>query len=96
MKSTLPLLDALDRRIVDLLTVDARVVSSIAAQLGVTEGTIRGRINRLRRAGDPAHGRHQRRLCRLAAGGIDRRSGAARELRAVARRSPPCPKSAAS
>jgi Lrp/AsnC family transcriptional regulator, regulator for asnA, asnC and gidA len=52
MKSTLPLLDALDRRIVDLLTVDARVSNrQIAAQLGVTEGTIRGRINRLEKGG---------------------------------------------
>ncbi len=52
MNSTLPLLDALDRRIVDLLTVDARVSNrQIAAQLGVTEGTIRGRINRLEKGG---------------------------------------------
>ena len=52
MKSTVPLLDELDRRIVDLLTVDARVSNrQIAAQLGVTEGTIRGRINRLEEGG---------------------------------------------
>ena len=52
MTDTLPVLDALDRRIVDLLTVDARVSNrQIAAQLGVTEGTIRGRINRLEEGG---------------------------------------------
>ena len=52
MKNSMPLLDALDRRIVDLLTVDARVSNrQIAAQLGVTEGTIRGRINRLEQGG---------------------------------------------
>ncbi|HTT42794.1 MAG TPA: Lrp/AsnC family transcriptional regulator [Steroidobacteraceae bacterium] len=52
MKSALPLLDELDRRIVDLLTVDGRVSNrQIAAQLGVTEGTIRGRINRLESGG---------------------------------------------
>lgn len=52
MKAVLPTLDALDRRIVDLLTVDARVSNrQIAAQLGVTEGTIRGRINRLEEGG---------------------------------------------
>ena len=46
------MLDPLDRRIVDLLTVDARVSNrQIAAQLGVTEGTIRGRINRLEDGG---------------------------------------------
>jgi Lrp/AsnC family transcriptional regulator, regulator for asnA, asnC and gidA len=52
MKSAVPLLDELDRRIVDLLTVDARVSNrQIAAQLGVTEGTIRGRISRLEQGG---------------------------------------------
>jgi len=52
MKNAVPLLDELDRRIVDLLTVDARVSNrQIAAQLGVTEGTIRGRINRLEEGG---------------------------------------------
>jgi Lrp/AsnC family transcriptional regulator, regulator for asnA, asnC and gidA len=52
MSDTLPVLDALDRRIVDLLTMDARVSNrQIAAQLGVTEGTIRGRINRLEEGG---------------------------------------------
>jgi Lrp/AsnC family transcriptional regulator, regulator for asnA, asnC and gidA len=52
MISPVPTLDELDRRIVDLLTVDARVSNrQIAAQLGVTEGTIRGRINRLEEGG---------------------------------------------
>jgi len=52
MTDTLPVLDVLDRRIVDLLTVDARVSNrQIAAQLGVTEGTIRGRINRMEEGG---------------------------------------------
>ncbi|MBS0378869.1 MAG: Lrp/AsnC family transcriptional regulator [Proteobacteria bacterium] len=52
MKSSPPVLDALDKRIVDLLTVDARVSNrQIAAQLGVTEGTIRGRISRLEEGG---------------------------------------------
>src|SRR5579863_7682305 len=52
MKASLPTLDALDRRIVDLLRVDARVSNrQIAARLGVTEGTIRGRINRLEDGG---------------------------------------------
>ena len=45
-------LDDLDRRIIDLLTVDARVSNrQIAARLGVTEGTIRGRIRRLEEGG---------------------------------------------
>ena len=52
MKTPLPGLDQLDRRIVDVLTVDARVSNRrIAAQLGVTEGTIRGRIKRLEEGG---------------------------------------------
>jgi Lrp/AsnC family transcriptional regulator for asnA, asnC and gidA len=52
MKNPLPTLDGLDRRIVEILTVDARVSNrQIAAQLGVTEGTIRGRINRLEEGG---------------------------------------------
>jgi Lrp/AsnC family transcriptional regulator for asnA, asnC and gidA len=52
MKAPLPGLDELDRRIVDVLTVDARVSNRrIAAQLGVTEGTIRGRIKRLEEGG---------------------------------------------
>lgn len=41
-------LDDLDRRIIDVLTEDARISNrQIASQLGVTEGTIRGRIKRL-------------------------------------------------
>jgi DNA-binding Lrp family transcriptional regulator len=45
-------IDELDRRIIDLLTVDARVSNrQIAARLGVTEGTIRGRIRRLEEGG---------------------------------------------
>ncbi|HEY0768141.1 MAG TPA: Lrp/AsnC family transcriptional regulator [Steroidobacteraceae bacterium] len=52
MKSALPSLDELDRRIVERLSVDARVSNrQIAAQLGVTEGTIRGRIHRLEKGG---------------------------------------------
>jgi len=52
MKTAAHRLDELDRRIVELLTVDARVSNRrIAAQLGVTEGTIRGRINRLEEGG---------------------------------------------
>jgi len=52
MKNPLPTLDDLDRRIVDLLGIDARVSNrQIAAQLGVTEGTIRGRIDRLEESG---------------------------------------------
>ena len=44
-----PVLAELDHRIIDLLTRDARVSNrQIAAQLGVTEGTIRGRIKRLK------------------------------------------------
>lgn len=41
-------LDELDRKIIDVLTEDARISNrQIASQLGVTEGTIRGRIKRL-------------------------------------------------
>lgn len=41
-------LDELDRKIIDVLTEDARISNrQIATQLGVTEGTIRGRIKRL-------------------------------------------------
>ncbi len=41
-------LDELDRKIIGVLTEDARVSNrQIASQLGVTEGTIRGRIKRL-------------------------------------------------
>lgn len=52
MKTPPPGLDELDRRIVEVLTVDARVSNRrIAARLGVTEGTIRGRIKRLQEGG---------------------------------------------
>ncbi|GLV23068.1 ArsR family transcriptional regulator [Sphingobium sp. TomMM35A] len=47
-----PLLDPLDRRIVDKLSFDARISNrAIAAELGVTEGTIRARIKRLQNEG---------------------------------------------
>ncbi|HTV94942.1 MAG TPA: Lrp/AsnC family transcriptional regulator [Steroidobacteraceae bacterium] len=43
-----PQLDDLDRKIIELLARDARVSNrQIAVRLGVTEGTIRGRIKRL-------------------------------------------------
>lgn len=46
------ILDDLDHKIVDLLTVDARVSNrQIAGKLNVTEGTIRGRIKRLEEEG---------------------------------------------
>lgn len=48
MKRSAVILDELDHRIIELLTLDARVSNrQIAAQLGVTEGTIRGRVKRL-------------------------------------------------
>jgi DNA-binding Lrp family transcriptional regulator len=41
-------LDDLDRQLIDILARDARVSNrKIAADLGVTEGTVRGRIKRL-------------------------------------------------
>ena len=52
MKTAPPSLDGLDRRIIEVLTVDARVSNRrIAARLGVAEGTIRGRIKRLEEGG---------------------------------------------
>jgi Lrp/AsnC family transcriptional regulator for asnA, asnC and gidA len=43
-----PQLDDLDHQIIELLSQDARVSNrQIAEQLGVTEGTIRGRVKRL-------------------------------------------------
>lgn len=43
-----PDLDDLDRQLIQILAVDARVSNrKIAARLGVTEGTVRGRIRRL-------------------------------------------------
>jgi DNA-binding Lrp family transcriptional regulator len=45
-------LDTLDRQLVDMLARDARVSNRrIAAELGVTEGTVRGRIKRLQQDG---------------------------------------------
>jgi DNA-binding Lrp family transcriptional regulator len=43
-----PVMDDLDRQLVEILSTDARVSNrKIAADLGVTEGTVRGRIKRL-------------------------------------------------
>lgn len=43
-----PQLDALDRQLIDILSKDARTSNRrIATDLGVTEGTVRGRIRRL-------------------------------------------------
>lgn len=45
---TAPLLDDLDRQLIDILSKDARISNrKIATDLGVTEGTVRGRIKRL-------------------------------------------------
>lgn len=47
-----PQLDTLDTQLVDMLARDARVSNRrIAAELGVTEGTVRGRIKRLQQDG---------------------------------------------
>lgn len=47
-----PQLDALDTQLVEMLSRDARVSNRrIAAELGVTEGTVRGRIKRLQQDG---------------------------------------------
>lgn len=47
-----PQLDALDNQLVALLAQDARVSNRrIAAEIGVTEGTVRGRIKRLQQEG---------------------------------------------
>lgn len=52
MASTAPGLDALDKQLIDMLSRDARVSNrKIAAELGVTEGTVRGRIKRLQQDG---------------------------------------------
>lgn len=49
---TTPVLDTLDQQLIDLLARDARVSNrKIAAELGVTEGTVRGRIKRLQQDG---------------------------------------------
>lgn len=45
---TIDQLDAVDRQLIDILARDARVSNrKIATDLGVTEGTVRGRIKRL-------------------------------------------------
>jgi Lrp/AsnC family transcriptional regulator for asnA, asnC and gidA len=45
---TSPQLDHVDRQLIDILSRDARVSNrKIATDLGVTEGTVRGRIKRL-------------------------------------------------
>lgn len=45
-------LDELDRQLIELLARDARVSNrKIASELGVTEGTVRGRIKRLQQDG---------------------------------------------
>jgi DNA-binding Lrp family transcriptional regulator len=45
-------LDTLDEQLIDMLARDARVSNrKIAAELGVTEGTVRGRIKRLQQDG---------------------------------------------
>lgn len=45
-------LDDLDRQLIDILSRDARVSNrKIASELGVTEGTVRGRIKRLQQDG---------------------------------------------
>jgi len=47
-----PQLDDLDRELIELLSRDARVSNrKIASELGVTEGTVRGRIKRLQQDG---------------------------------------------
>jgi DNA-binding Lrp family transcriptional regulator len=49
---TTPVLDALDHQLIDTLSRDARVSNrKIAVDLGVTEGTVRGRIKRLQQEG---------------------------------------------
>ena len=47
-----PQLDELDHRLIDILSRDARTSNRrIASDLGVTEGTVRGRIRRLQNEG---------------------------------------------
>lgn len=47
-----PMIDTLDEQLIDMLSRDARVSNrKIAAELGVTEGTVRGRIKRLQQDG---------------------------------------------
>lgn len=47
-----PLIDELDHQLIEILSKDARISNrKIAADLGVTEGTVRGRIKRLQQEG---------------------------------------------
>lgn len=47
-----PQLDDLDMQLIDMLALDARISNrKIAAEMGVTEGTVRGRIKRLQQDG---------------------------------------------
>ena len=47
-----PILDDLDQELIKVLSKDARVSNrKIAADLGVTEGTVRGRVKRLQQEG---------------------------------------------
>ncbi|WP_416832543.1 MAG: Lrp/AsnC family transcriptional regulator [Erythrobacter sp.] len=47
-----PQIDDLDRQLIEILSKDARTSNrKIAADLGVTEGTVRGRIRRLQKEG---------------------------------------------
>lgn len=49
---SIPVLDELDRQLIDVLSKDARISNRrIAADLGVTEGTVRGRIKKLQQDG---------------------------------------------
>ena len=49
---TQPQIDDLDRQLIEILSKDARTSNRrIAADLGVTEGTVRGRIRRLQKEG---------------------------------------------
>ncbi|MFZ1742709.1 MAG: Lrp/AsnC family transcriptional regulator [Pontixanthobacter sp.] len=45
-----PQIDELDKQLIDILAKDARISNrKIASELGVTEGTVRGRIRRLQK-----------------------------------------------
>jgi DNA-binding Lrp family transcriptional regulator len=47
-----PLIDELDHKLIEILSNDARISNrKIAADMGVTEGTVRGRIKRLQQEG---------------------------------------------
>ena len=67
-----PSLDNLDKQLIDMLSRDARVSNrKIAVELGVTEGTVRGRIKRLQIDGLIAFTIHS------VAGGTSRKLGLA-------------------